>query len=112
LWSGLRNRQLDGLKFRRQHAIERFIVDFYCSDLGLIIEVDGEIHDYTVEEDALRQQALEALGFTVLRFKNTQVDNELSSVLEAISISAERVLELRNSPSVTPSPGTGEGAGG
>jgi very-short-patch-repair endonuclease len=112
LWAGLRNRQLNGLKFRRQHAIERFIVDFYCSDLGLVVEVDGEIHDYIQEEDALRQEALEALGFTVMRFKNAQVNNDLNSVLETISSSAERILVLRNTPSVTPSPGTGEGAGG
>lgn len=112
LWAGLRNRQLNGLKFRRQHAIDRFIVDFYCSELALIIEVDGEIHDYTMEEDALRQEALEALGFTVLRVTNAKVDNALSAVLEAISAAAEGILGSGNSLPVTPSPCTGEGAGG
>lgn len=112
LWAELRNRQFNGLKFRRQYAIERFIVDFYCSELALIIEVDGEIHDYTVVEDALRQEALEALGFTVIRFRNEQVDSNLPAVLGEIMAASNVILLSRNLPSVIPSPCTGERAGG
>jgi very-short-patch-repair endonuclease len=53
LWQRLRDKGI-GVKFRRQHAIDRFIVDFYCAKSQLLIEVDGEIHDYTQEEDAIR----------------------------------------------------------
>src|SRR5579872_4585554 len=55
LWQHLRGRQLLDLKFRRQHTIERFIVDFYCKEEQLVIEVDGSIHDYNIIEDAIRQ---------------------------------------------------------
>jgi very-short-patch-repair endonuclease len=54
IWQRLRRKQIGGLRFRRQHPIDRFIVDFYCSELRLIIEVDGDIHEYTREEDAIR----------------------------------------------------------
>ena len=111
-WSMLRNRGVLNLKFRRQHAIERFIVDFYCSDLGLIVEVDGEIHDYTKEEVALRQAWLEMLGYIVIRFTNAQVDNMLMSVLASIQSAADSIIELRKPQPVTPSLRSGEGAGG
>jgi|SRR5690606_4283333 len=85
LWQRLRNRQLKNAKFRRQRAIERFIVDFYCDAANLVIEVDGEIHQYTAEEDRLRQDYLEALGLRVLRFSNDEVLNNLDAVLEQIA---------------------------
>jgi very-short-patch-repair endonuclease len=62
LWGYFRNHNLMGLKFRRQHNIERFIVDFYCAKARLIIEVDGLIHQYQKEEDLIRQQFLEELN--------------------------------------------------
>lgn len=55
LWQAVRKHQVAGLKFRRQHSIGQFIVDFYCSDLRLIVEVDGPVHDFTGEQDAVRQ---------------------------------------------------------
>jgi 5-methyltetrahydrofolate--homocysteine methyltransferase len=61
------------LKFRRQFAIERFIVDFVCLDYRLIIEVDGSIHDQQQEYDELRQLFLESIDFQVLRFSNDAV---------------------------------------
>ena len=88
LWSHLRNHRLAGLKFRRQHSIERFIVDFYCAKASLIVEVDGEIHAYTSENDALRQAFLESLGLTVCRIKNEDVHNNLSGVLRKIKEAA------------------------
>jgi len=84
LWQTLRNRQIRGLKFRRQHAIERFIVDFICVEKRLIIECDGEIHQYTQEEDAIRQQYLEAHGFFVMRFDNEDVLQRLPMVIKTI----------------------------
>ncbi|MBC8496516.1 MAG: endonuclease domain-containing protein [Anaerolineales bacterium] len=73
LWQRLRRKQLLGYKFRRQHAIDRFIVDFYSRGAKLIIEVDGPIHKYTKEEDAIRQEFLESLGFRVIRFNNEEM---------------------------------------
>jgi very-short-patch-repair endonuclease len=85
LWQKLRNKQILGFKFRRQHSIDRFIVDFYCSEVGLVVEVDGEIHEYTQEEDRLRQDFLESLGLRVLRFTNAEVLTSMDGVLQVIA---------------------------
>ena len=90
LWQRLRNHQLRGLKFRRQHSIDRFIVDFYCSELRLVIEVDGPVHQYTPEEDAVRQAFLESAGMRVLRFTNEQVETNVESVLAEVGSALER----------------------
>jgi len=84
LWQRLRNRQIAGAKFRRQHAVERFIVDFYCSEARLVIEIDGPIHDYTPAEDALRQEFLESLGLRVIRFANDEVQTGIERVIRQI----------------------------
>jgi very-short-patch-repair endonuclease len=85
LWQRLRKRQLLGFKFRRQHSIDRFVVDFYCSKAHLVVEVEGSIHQYTEEEDAIRQEFLESLGFRVLRFSNNEVNSAFDSVIERIT---------------------------
>lgn len=85
LWGCLRNRQLQGAKFRRQHAIDRFIVDFYCAEARLIIEVDGAVHDYRPDEDAIRQEFLESLGLRVIRFTNADVLQHTNAVLARIA---------------------------
>jgi len=81
LWQKLRSRQVNGFKFRRQHAIDRLIVDFYCPEAGLVIEVDGPIRAGFIEEDAFRQEYLEHLDLRVLRFTNDQVLREIYSVI-------------------------------
>jgi very-short-patch-repair endonuclease len=85
LWQCLRRHHLAGFQFRRQHAIDRFIVDFFCAAAYLVIEVDGPIHDYTPEEDAIRQEFLESLGLRVIRFTNEPVIGELDEVLKYIT---------------------------
>ena len=75
LWQALRGRQLEGLKFRCQHTVGRFIVDFYCPSVKLVIEVDGGIHDQQQVYDQARTEKLEAFGYRVLRFTNDQVMN-------------------------------------
>jgi very-short-patch-repair endonuclease len=100
VWQKLRNKQLLGLKFRRQHTIERFIVDFYCPEARLVLEVDGAIHDYTEEEDARRQEFLESFGLQVLRFTNEQVLNYPDTVLEHIA--AQLQNPIRSAGRVTP----------
>jgi very-short-patch-repair endonuclease len=97
LWQALRRKSLDGWKFRRQHTIERFIVDFYCPKAHLVIEVDGEIHQYTVAEDAARTELLETLGMRVLRFSNSDVLNGFEGVLKSIR---ENLAAARHSVSV------------
>jgi very-short-patch-repair endonuclease len=86
LWQCLRDRRLDGMKFRRQHALANttYVADFFCYSANLVIELDGRIHDSQAESDAKRQQAIESLGYRVLRFKNDQIESDLESVLKHI----------------------------
>ena len=77
LWNALRHRQRLGHKFRRQHVIDQFIVDFYCAEARLVIEVDGAVHEFTGERDQARQAQLEALGLRVTRFTNDEVMSNL-----------------------------------
>ena len=84
LWAALRNRKLAGHKFRRQQPIGAFIVDFYCDDAALIIEVDGPIHRQQVAADRERQQILESLGLRVLRIPVEQVEQNIQGVIARI----------------------------
>jgi leucyl-tRNA synthetase len=85
LWSRLRGHRMDGRKFRRQHAIGSYIVDFVCLQARLIIEVDGDTHDESRQAlDAHRTAYFKKLGFRVLRFWNHQMLDDLASVMETI----------------------------
>ncbi|MGK7952537.1 MAG: endonuclease domain-containing protein [Xenococcaceae cyanobacterium] len=84
LWSALRNKQLEGLRFRCQHPVGNFILDFYCSSLKLVIEVDGEIHTRQIDYDNARTAKLSEYGYTVLRFSNEEIMNDLPQVLTEI----------------------------
>ena len=90
LWKHLRRKQLAGLRFRRQHPIDRFILDFYCPQHKLAVEVDGGIHASRVERDEVRTEWLEARGYRVVRFTNRQIEKELPEVLEEILRVVER----------------------
>ena len=81
LWERLRANRLQGFHFRRQQVIAGFIVDFYCHSTGLVIEVDGSVHDQRVEYDLDRSRILESLGLRVLRFKNQEIREEIEGVL-------------------------------
>jgi very-short-patch-repair endonuclease len=89
LWSALSCRQLAGLKFRSQHPVGRFIVDFYCPSCKLVIEVDGDIHGQQKDYDNARTEQLQAFGYQVLRFTNEAVLNDLQTVLAHIIKVAE-----------------------
>jgi len=84
LWSRLRKRQLHGIRFRRQHALGEFIVDFCAIKEKLIIELDGGQHKEQVEYDTDRTNYLEAQGYKVIRFWNSQVANEMDEVIRLI----------------------------
>jgi very-short-patch-repair endonuclease len=103
LWQVLRGRKANGLKFRRQHPIARFIVDFYCAEHRLVVELDGGVHDGRAEPDNVRTAYLESLGYRVLRFRNEEVTTRMATVLEAI------VAACAPQPLPQPLPTRGEG---
>jgi very-short-patch-repair endonuclease len=84
LWFRLRDRRLDGWKFKRQMPIDRFTVDFCCADARLILEIDGGQHDQDRARDTDRTEVLEAMGYLVLRFWNNDVLRNTDGVLEEI----------------------------
>ncbi len=86
LWKALQRKQLENRKFRRQHSLGNYIVDFYCPSEKLVVELDGEVHENFINEhyDFQRTQYLECLGLKVLRFENDLVFKQLDMVLEAI----------------------------
>jgi very-short-patch-repair endonuclease len=88
LWKLLRDRRLRHLKFRRQHPIDCFIIDFYCHAAQLVVEVDGETHDGSGVYDKERTRRLERKGLTVLRVGNDDVLHDPESVLLAIAKAA------------------------
>ncbi len=85
VWRHIRSRQLLGMKFRRQHPVGKYIVDFYCDEAKLAIELDGGQHASSSGYDTTRSQELERLGILVLRFWNNEVLGNLSGVLERIA---------------------------
>ena len=111
LWQWLRGKQLENLKFRRQQPIERFIVDFYSSELRLVVEVDGEIHQYTQAEDAIRQAYLESIGLRVIRFTNDEVLHDVKGVLSQIAATAHEQTQFTDKHSPLPEVGEGSGVG-
>lgn len=86
LWQNLRNRKISNQKFRRQHPISKYIVDFYCHEARLVIEVDGGIHfiNDNPEYDQFRTRQLEEIGLKVIRFRNEEVLENISNVLAEI----------------------------
>jgi len=84
LWKHLRTNKLDGYHFRRQQIIYGFIVDFYCHEAALIIEIDGKIHLNTKEYDYERESILKNSGFRIIRFTNDDVENRLGYILNII----------------------------
>jgi len=104
LWQKIRARQLLNLKFRRQHPCPPFVLDFYCVELKLAIELDGGQHfdGQSLAYDRRRTGYLQGLGITVLRFDNRQVLEQMNEVLEEVYRVAGRMLKA---PSPQPSPG-------
>jgi adenine-specific DNA-methyltransferase len=85
LWGRLRDRQLDGHKFRRQRPVGRFIVDFLCLEGRLVVEIDGGQHADNVDADERRTHEIEGAGYRVIRFWNHEVLSNIEGVLTAIS---------------------------
>ncbi len=102
LWEMLRGRRLDGLKFRRQVPVAGFVVDVFCPELRLVIELDGGVHRLREDEDARRDERLREAGFEVMRFENAAFEGNPGIVLSAIR---ERARALRQPPQPTASGG-------
>jgi len=97
LWHLLRGRRLAGLKFRRQQPLGPFIVDFFCTEAGLVVEADGPIHLARALEDRARDAWRDASGFQVLRFRNEDILQRPRGVLRCIVRPAkDRLRRLRN----------------
>ncbi|MBN1415765.1 MAG: endonuclease domain-containing protein, partial [Bacteroidales bacterium] len=99
LWNGLKNKRMRGYDFHRQKPLSRYIVDFYCNELRLAIEIDGESHDHKFEEDKIRQKELERLEIKFLRFDDIDVKKDVNIVLEAIEEWIEEYEEHIPGPS-------------
>ena len=84
LWSRLRAKQFFGLKFRRQHGVGPYIVDFYCSERLTVIEVDGDVHGEELQKrkDEKREKNLKNLGLQIIRYANDEILKNLDGVLE------------------------------
>ena len=106
LWRHLRMEQLGGYKFRRQHPLGNYIVDFVCLEAVLVLEVDGGQHAESTDSDAIRTQWLEAQGLYVMRFWNNEVLNNI----EGVKLAIWNYLSGIQPPS-RPSPCQGEGDG-
>lgn len=96
LWMKLRRQQLRGLKFRRQHPVPPYIVDFYCHEAELAVELDGRQHVHQVEEDRSRDRFLGAKGIDVLRISVSDFERSLPRTLERIADRAQaRIKQLK-----------------
>jgi len=84
LWNRLRRKQLQGLKFRRQHPLGPYIVDFYCPEYRLVVEVNGDAHCGQEGPDEARRAQLEAYGYRVVRFRNEEIVERMDWVLQEI----------------------------
>ncbi|MFH0977589.1 MAG: DUF559 domain-containing protein [Spirochaetota bacterium] len=84
LWSAINKKQIDGFKFRNQHPVNRYILDFYCDNKQLAIEVDGDVHIKKQEDDKYRDEFLNSLSIRVLRFSNNDIMTDLDTVINKI----------------------------
>ena len=95
LWAQLRNRNVDGFKFRRQVPMPPYILDFYCDECRLVVELDGDSHAEREAEDARRTSWLEGMGLRVVRFDNPKVFDAIDAVVNEIErVCRERVDEI------------------
>lgn len=107
LWDELRNRRFGGLKFRRQQVLGPFVVDFFCAEARLIVELDGSVHDdpKEAEQDTARSSILQEHGFAILRLRNEELSTDLLGAIRRIEAACR-------SRRCSPLPRTGRGAGG
>jgi len=91
----LRNRRFLGVKFRRQHVVEGFVADFCCHTLKFIVEIDGWVHNKQKDYDKMREDILRSKGYTIIRFKNEDVVENLSKVCKKLENALTQTLSPR-----------------
>ena len=103
MWSKLKQKQLLVYRFRRQYSVDSYVVDFFCPELKLTVEIDGTIHfkDGVEYYDSNRQKSIEQLGIKFLRFKNAEVFKNLNGVLEVIVDNVQKIKDLPLNPLLT-----------
>ncbi|MDD2915662.1 MAG: endonuclease domain-containing protein [Gallionella sp.] len=111
LWYHLRAHRFMGRKFKRQKPMGRYVVDFVCLEEKLIIELDGGQHSESVEYDQVRDSWLRSEGYTVLRFWNNELLNEMEGVLERIMFAVDAGSQTLSNETLSPSPSPVNGRG-
>jgi len=103
MWSKLKQKQLLGYRFRRQYSVGSYVIDFFCPELKLAIEIDGTSHfkDGAEYYDSNRQESIEQLGIKFLRFNNAEVYKNLNGVLEVIVDNVQKIRNLPLNPLLT-----------
>jgi very-short-patch-repair endonuclease len=104
LWEILRNRKLAGYKFRRQHPLGPFIVDFFCDEARLVVELDGGVHNRQLGYDKARERWLEENGYKVLRFGNEMIEKDKEGIEANILIACEEAADPKYIRSPSPLP--------
>jgi very-short-patch-repair endonuclease len=86
IWYKLRKRNINGYKFRRQYSIGPYIADFFCPQAKLAVEIDGNVHNSTdaQEYDKVRDEFMQSIGIQILRFTNSEVENNPEKIVEEI----------------------------
>lgn len=97
LWEKLKARKIRECQFARQKPIGDYIVDFYCSKLGLVIEIDGSSHDARIEKDKKRQQYLESVGLKVVRFLDRDVKKNIEGIVSQLELEILKLEKLTKS---------------
>ena len=102
LWEQLKGGKLGGNQFFRQKPIGEYIVDFFCRELRLVIEIDGSSHDMRLEEDAERQKYLESIGLRVVRFLDRDVKKDIQTVVKQLELEIKAIEKEKTHPPVSP----------
>ena len=96
MWNVLRNRNFLNLKFRRQHLIKGYLLDFYCHELKLAVEIDGWIHNNQKDKDNIRQNVIECSGVTFYRINSEQVELNLNMTLKDLATYVKKISLPKN----------------
>ena len=98
LWNALKGKQIKGYQFIRQKPIDEYIVDFFCSKLKLIIEIDGISHNEKSERDQIRQRKLESIGLSIIRFYEWDIRKDIRAVVKGIENWMEEFERKKTTP--------------
>jgi very-short-patch-repair endonuclease len=92
----LKNRQTKGTKFRRQYSIDKYVIDFYCPELKLAVEIDGDVHDLPgqKEHDIIRQNYLQEFGIKFIRIRNEELSGNANKAFEKIESEIEKIINV------------------